>query len=600
MSKTKMFSFTNQEVSKILREVAAAYEIKGESRFRIRAYERAADAVEQARMEVKDLWEEGKLKDVPGIGAGIAQHLDELFRTGKVRHFKAQFKGLPEAMFPLLDVPGIGPKTAFRLSKEINLQNKDTVFDDLIKALQSHKVAGLEGFGEKSERELLEALLDYKNRKDRSGRIPYPLAQNTAQKYLDYLLQSPDIQAAASLGSLRRRAATVGDVDLAVVSENGRKAIDYFTAYPLVEKVIEAGKEKASVILKNRIQVDLKVSLPSTYGSLLQHFTGSKHHNIRLRELALAKGMSLSEHGIKQGGKLLSFADEVSFYEYLGLPWIPPELREDRGEIEAALGNRLPKLISAADVKGDFHIHSDFDIEPSHDLGRDPLEELIKTAYSLGYEYIGIADHNPSVSKHSPQDIISIIKARNSYIDQVLSICEERERRTLKLHVFKMLEVDILADGSLSVPDAGLAELDGAIASIHTAFSQSRAEMTRRVLGAISHPKVKIIGHPTGRLLQKREGIDLDWDEVFAACLKHDVALEINAQPSRLDLPETLVREAVKRGLKLTLGSDAHAAGELTAMKYGLAMARRGWAEKGDIVNSRSEKEVARWLAGPD
>lgn len=601
--------FTNQEITKLLRRVAAAYEIKGQSLFRIRAYDRAADAIEHATSEVKDLWDDGKLTSIPGIGSGLAQHLDELFRTSRVNHFEKAMAGLPKSMFPLLDVPGIGPKTAFRLATDLKLTNPDTIYDDLALAAKDNLISTLEGFGEKSQAEILANLEHLVSKSKKRLRIPLPVAEKIAARYTSYLKKEPQIKRTDPLGSLRRRVVTVGDIDLAVLAEDGKKAIERFTHYPEVKKVVDAGSKKASVILKSGYRVDLIVGDKESYGALLQHLTGSKHHNIRLREIALEKGYSLSEHGIKlkkktnkyPAGKILKFPDEESFYNFLGMDWIPPEIREDTGEIETAVTHRLPQLIRIEDIRGDLHVHSNFDLELSHDSGKSSLEELTQTALEQGYEYIGIADHNPSVSHHSKLEIIDLIKRRNENIEQFLCSREGREiglGENSRFAILKLLEVDILADGRLSIPDKAFALLDGAIGAIHSSFSGSRSLITKRLLGAIAHPKIKIIAHPTGRLIQKREGYELDWEELFASCLEHDVALEINACPSRLDLPDRLVRDAVKRGVKLSINTDAHSSSELAFMTYGISVARRGWVTKQSIVNTWDLDRIISWLRG--
>jgi DNA polymerase (family 10) len=601
--------FTNQEIARLLRKIAAAYEIKGKSLFRIRAYGRAADAIEHATSEVKDLWDDDKLTSIPGVGSSLAQHLDELFRAGKVKHFEKVMTGLPKSIFPLLDIPGIGPKTALKLVTNLKLTDPETVYDDLALAARKNLISSLEGFGEKSQAEILENLKNFVVKSKRKPRIPLPVAEEIAAKYISYLRKNPQIKRADPLGSLRRRVATVGDIDLAVMAESGRQAVERFIHYPRVKKVIDAGSKKASVIIKSGHRVDLIVSNKESYGALLQHFTGSKHHNIHLRELALEKGYSLSEHGIKLKkktkkypvGKVLQFSDEESFYSFLGIDWIPPELREDAGEIEAAMTHGLPQLVQKGDIQGDLHVHSNFDLESSHDLGKSSLEELTLAAVKQGYKYIGIADHNPSVSRHSKVEIIDLIKRRNERIDQFLYSHENREtmsERKPKFTILKLLEVDILADGRLAIPEKAFALLDGAIGAIHSSFSSSRSVMTRRLLNAVTHPQIKIIAHPTGRIIQKREGYELEWEKLFVACLEHDVALEINACPSRLDLPDSLVRDAVKQGVRVCINTDAHSASELALMTYGLDVARRGWVTKKSVVNTWRVNQVVSWLKG--
>lgn len=599
-----------------MRQVAAAYEIKGENRFRIIAYQQAADAVERVTSDVKDLWDDGELNTIPGVGSNIAQHLDELFRRGKVKHFEQVMKGLPSSMFSLIDVPGFGAKTAYKLVKVLGIKlakgwsppkadgplacafggNQELVVKKLIEAAKDHKISKIEGFGEKSEAKILENLLEYQKKQKQPRRILLAQALKTAEGMISYLKDFSDVIRVDPLGSLRRMVSTVGDIDIAVAAKKNKAVIEYFARYPKAKKVIEAGAKTSSIVLENGFQIDLMVQPPESYGALLQHFTGSKHHNIHLREVALSKGMSLSEYGIKKkGGKVEKYADEKNLYKALGMDWIPPELREDAGEIEAAIICQLPKLVEPSDIKGDLHVHSSFDIEPSHDLGENTIEEMIGEAERLGYSYLGFTEHNPSRSKHSDRQVIALIKARNRVIDKFIS-SRKNSVKNWGVKILKNLEIDILPDGNLAVPNEGLELLDGVIAAIHTVFNMNREKMTERVLKALKNPFVRILAHPTGRMLNKREGFELDWDKVFRFCLERNKALEINAWPSRLDLPDILVKEAVKKGVKLVISSDAHARKEMEVMRFGVAVARRGWAERGDILNTLGYNELVRWL----
>lgn len=595
---------TNLEIAKLLRKVAAAYTIRDEGKFRFQiiAYERVADTVEHATSELKDLWEEGKLEDLSGIGASIRAHLEEMFKTGKVKHFTEVLRGLPESMFPLLDIPGFGPKKAYKLVTILKLKNSQTVVEDLEKAAKSHKIAFIDGFGEKSEADILEGIARYRAREAKLSRMTLPYAHQIAEKVLAYLEKSPYVIRADPLGSLRRMVATVGDIDIAVSTKNPEEVLNYFVKYPS-KRVLEKGAATASIILESGAQIDLMVQSPQSYGALLQHFTGSKNHNIHLRELALKKGMSLSEYGIKTKIKnenlkmknynvklkIFEFGGEEKFYEALGLAWISPELREDTGEIEAALKRRLPKLVELRDIKGDLHVHSSYDLKPSHDLGKNSMEEILDKARKSGYEYVTFSEHNPSITNHTENEILSIMKKRNDKIEQL-------KKSTKSVRIINMLEVDIIANGKLAINNEVLQDLDGAIVSVHSSFNQSKDKMTSRVLNALKNPYARILAHPTGRLLEKREGYELNWDEIFDFCLKHDKALEINAWPDRLDLPDVLVREAVKRGVKMVISTDAHSVEEMDLMVYGVSVARRGWAEKSDILNTMEYNEFIKWI----
>lgn len=581
---------TNLQIAELLRDVASSYQLKDQnkykhslagqspSKFQIIAYQRAADAVEHATSELKDMFDDGKLTDVPGIGPSIAAHLSEIFKTGKSKHFEDLMKGIPKDAFKLMELPGIGIKTALRLI----VQGKPSEVKDLLKQV------------------------DDKNKNPKRLLLPY--AMQIATEVIDWLKENKDVKKADSLGSLRRRAATIGDIDIAVATDNPIGVIEHFVKYPKKQKIIEQGDKSASILLPGDVQVDILPTLPDAYGAALQHFTGSKHHNIALREYSLKKGLSLNEYGVKTvnsvkgvASSLKQFKTEEEFYNFLGLEWIPPELREDQGEIEVALRQAqgkpggLPDLIELKDVKGDLQIHSSFDIETSHDLGESSMEEIIKSGNELGYEYLAFTEHNPSQKGHTDAQIIEILEKKKKKVEQInYSLRENKENRVKK--VFNSLEIDMKLDGTIPVPDAGLTTLDFALVSIHSSFELPRDLQTKRVLNALSHPKVKIFAHPTGRKLNEREGAELNWPEIFEFALKNNKWIEINCDPMRLDLPDTLVRDAVKLGVKLTLGTDSHHALGLTNMIWGINVARRGWAEKKDIMNCLSLSEFEKEL----
>jgi len=589
---------TNKEVAQILRNIAASYIIKDERKFRfqIMAYQRAADTIEHQPSEIRELYEENKLDMVPGVGASIKSHLEELFKTGKVKHFEWVTKGVPKSLFPLLNIPTFGPKKAYRLVAEFGLKDPETVIVDVEKLATNGKIAALPGFGEKSEKDIIRAISEFRQKKGKTQRMVLPYAFDLAEKVVDYIKQSEAVEEAYLLGSLRRMTATVGDIDIAVSTKNPIAVIKHFVAYPYQERVIDEGSTTASILVSSGRQVDLMTQPPESFGSLLQHFTGSKNHNIHLRDLALKKGISLSEYGIKkkvESGKLKveSFDTEEKFYNAVGMDWIPPELREDTGEIELAVQHKLPNLIVVSDIKGDLHTHSDYPIEPSHDLGHDSMENLLEKARKLNYEYLGFSEHNPSVSKHTENNVYSILAKRKERIDQIKS-------RTKGVRVINLLEVDILANGNLPLNNKALSTLDGAIVSIHSSFSMDSKKMTKRIIKGLSNPKAKIFGHPTGRLLNQRPSIDFDYDEILDFCKKYNIALEINAWPSRLDLPDTMVKQAVQNGVKLIINTDSHAVWQMNLMKFGIAVARRGWATKDDILNTMHYNEFIKWLKG--
>jgi DNA polymerase (family X) len=586
---------TNLEIAKLLRSIAASYKMKNEDNFKFRAtaYERAADAAEHASSELKDLWDEGKLEEIAGIGKSISEHLGEIFKTGKSDHFQKIMKGLPLQMFDLMVIPGIGAKTAFRLVKELKISEEEPI-KQLEKLAKKGEVAKVEGFGEESEKEIIRSIKEVKGREKR---LILPYAENISGEVIDWIKKEVSVEKVDTLGSLRRKVSTIGDIDISVASDKPSNVIKHFINYPKAQRIIEKGERSASIIVTPDIQVDLKVQTPGSYGSLLQHFTGSKHHNIALREFALKKGLSLSEYGIKnlRTKKLKKFKTEEEFYNALNLSWIPPELREGGSEIDDAKNNILPDLVEFSDIKADLQIHSDFDIETSHDLGLSSMKEIVDKANMLNYEYIALTEHNPSHSKHNQNQIIDLIKRKKEEIEQINDSYMKGVKGSIK-YVFNSLEIDILSDGKLPISDSGFELLDFALVSIHSSFRLSKEEMTKRIISALSHPKVKIFAHPSGRKLGSREGVELDWDIVFDYCLKNDKWLEINAEPMRLDLPDFLVKEAVDHGIRMTLGTDAHHTDHMDNMIYGVSVARRGWAEPKDIINTLNYEEFRKLL----
>lgn len=583
-------NMSNLEVSDLLRAISASYQLKdpNKNKFRIIAYDRAADAIEHLSSEIKDIWDERKLEDIPGVGPSMAQYIGEIFEKGKSEHFEKIMKSFPPAVYKLVPLPRVGAKTAFKLVTRLGVNS----ISDLEKAAKQGKIAKLEGFGTESEREILEGIKEYKGRENR---MILPYAEEIAEELVDWMKKDKFSKEINPLGSLRRKASTIGDIDIAVSSLKPKETIEHFCKYPKSKKTIEKGERTASILLGNDIQIDLMVQSPNSYGALLQHFTGSKHHNISLREYALKKGLSLSEYGIKKQGKLYKFKNEKNFYNYLGLEYIPPELREDSGEIEAAKENMIPKLIEPTEVKGDLQIHSDFDIETSHDLGESSMEEVVDKANSLGYEYIAFTEHNPSKSQHTEKQILDLLKRKKYTIDKLNYSYVNSVKGSVK-KVFNSLEVDILPDGKLPVNDSALEVLDFILVSIHSSFNLSRDLMTKRVLSALAHPKAKIFAHPTARKLNVREGVELDWQKIFSFCKENNKWIEINADPMRLDLPDNLVKDAINEGVLLTLGTDSHHKDCLENMKYGVAVARRGWAEKEDVVNTRGLIEFEKML----
>ncbi len=589
--------FSNKEIAFLLRCIAAAYLIKGENRFKIIAYEKAADTIEHLSREIKDIWQEGELHNLPGIGPSISSHLDQYLSTGRSQHFEEIMKGIPETVFELTKVPSIGPKKAFKLVTALGLFNKKTLFEDIKKKAEKHEIAKIEGFGEKSEKSIIEALENFFKLKKEEGRMLLSYAWKIANEFKSFLSEIEEIERIDVLGSLRRMSPTIGDIDITVLCDKSayKKVIKKFLSYPKRIKTEGAGEQKASIIISPYIRVDLRVIRKERYGSMLQYFTGSKSHNIKLREFALKRGFSLSEYGIKstKDKKEFTFSSEEKFYNFIGLQYIPPELREGNDEIEKALQNKIPKLITLKDIKGDLHIHSNFDVKTSHDLGKNSIEEIAEVALNKGYKYIGITDHNPKFFGLSSKEILEILKRRKEYFVKSLS-----DKKFKRLNLFIGMEVDILPDGKLALPSGYEKYLDYVIASVHSSFNLNIEKMTKRVLKAITYPKVKFIGHPTGRLLMKREGFELNWNILFPELRKRDVALEINSFPQRLDLPDSIIRKSIQNGVRLIINTDSHQISHLENMIFGVANARRGWATKKDILNTLPYQEFKKWIIG--
>lgn len=591
-----MVSITNKEIAQLLKNVAATYAIKNEKKyyFQMLAYQKAAEVIDSMPTQVSDLYKENKLDEIPGVGPGIRASLEELLKTSKVKHFEDITKDIPKSMFTLLTIPSLGPKKAYRLTTEFHLEDPETVIEDIEKLAKENKIAVLTGFGEKSQADILRAIAEYRKGAGKTTRMVLPYATQIAESVISYLKKSSAIEEALPLGSLRRKKSTIGDIDIAVASNKPKEAIEHFLAYPYKARNIEQGPTTASMLLTNGAQIDLMVQPPDSFGSLLQHFTGSKEHNVHLREYALKKGYSLSEYGIRpknnKDNKIAKkFKTEEEFYNFLGLDWIPPEIREDSGEIELAQKHKLPQLITLLEIKGDLHLHSSYPIEPSHDMGRSSMKVMLDEAKKLGYEYIGFSEHNPSTGNHTEDEIYTLLKKRKEYITKL-------NENNKDVRVFSLLETDIQPNGKLAISEKNLAQLDATLVSIHSVFKMNKQEMTKRVLEGLSHPKAKILTHPTGRLINTRPGYELDFDQIFDFCVKNNKAIEINSWPQRLDLPDNLVKQGIKYGVKFVIDTDSHDANHMRFMRFGVDLARRGWATKDDILNTLPYNKFKEWL----
>jgi DNA polymerase (family 10) len=548
---------SNQDVAELLRDVSAAYLIKGRNRFEAQAYDTAAAGVEHSTQSVRDLARNGRLQEIPGVGPTIAGSLQALFDNGSSRHFDEALSGIPDVVFELIKIPGVGPATAQKLAAAGVEDLRDLEL----------KLAGgtLVGPG-LSEKALARVAAGYGELQRRSGRMLLPKAVSLADELVAHMRRSAIVLEVAAAGSVRRRLATVGDLDLVVATEDQAAAVKHFLAFPGVQSVIDSGPTAASVLLNNGIHADVLTGPPQSYGALLHHFTGSKHHNIHMRRLAQRLGYSISEHGVKriESGETERAASEEEVYARFGMDTPPPELREDTGEIEAAQAHGLPRLVVSEQIRGDCHTHT------AWSDGRDTMAQMAAACRDLGREYMAITDHSyPNLN----------FKLRSVELEAL------RESGPGIL-LIDGLEVNITSEGGLQVPDAVLAAHEYCIGSIHSSFRQPREVMTRRLIAALEHPSINGIAHPTGRLINSREGIDADWDAVMTVCLREDKFLEIDGWPDRLDLPDDLVRQAVRRSVKLVIDSDAHATEQLRMLPYGVDVARRGWATAENILNT--------------
>jgi len=567
----------NSEVAKVFQDIADLLEIKGESPFKVRAYQRGARSIEQLPVQLEQLLKQGQLKEIPGVGDAIAKKITELLTTGRLEYYEKLRSEFPEGLLTLLDIPGVGPKTAYRLSTEVGVRSPE----ELEKAIVEGRVAGLFRLGDKTVENILRHLQALRTKEQR---IPLGVALPLAEEMMESLQQRVEVHDLVAAGSLRRFKDTVGDIDLMCTSADAGAVIEAFSALPQVAEVLARGGTKASVITDRGIQVDLRVVDEESFGSLLQHFTGSKQHNVALRERAHRAGLKLSEYGITDvlSGGMEKFAREEDFYLRLGLQPIPPELREDMGEVERAEQGRIPELLGPGDVKGDLHVHTNWSD------GNASVEDMARAAAARGYQYIAVTDHSKGRGIAN-----GLNEAR---LREQVSEIRALDQRLQQITVLAGMEVDIRADGSLDMPDDVLEELDVVVAAVHSAMGQDEDRMTRRVLRAMHSRHVDIIAHPTCRLLREREPVALDMEAVFRTAVETGTALEINAMPARLDLKDSHVLRARELGVRLAIGTDAHAVGHLEYMRFGVGTARRGWCDPGDVVNTMSLEAISAWL----
>ncbi len=571
----------NKEIAKIFSEIAEFLEMEG-VQFKPYAYQKAAITLETLKDDVEDLYSKGGLKGlkgIPGVGESIALKIEEYLKTGKIQYYEDFKKKLPIELDEIISVEGVGPKKAKVLYEKLGIKT----LEDLEEAAKAHKIAPLFGFGEKTEKNILQAIEFLKGSKGRFllGEI-LPIANEVLKK----LQTLPEVERVNTAGSVRRMKETIGDVDFLVISTNPAKVMDFFVSLPGVVKVWGKGATKSSVRMKEGFDMDLRVIPPESYGAALQYFTGSKDHNIALRKIAIDKGFKLSEYGLFQGQQMIAAVSEEEVYGKLGMPWISPELREDRGEINAALAGKLPELIGYGDIKGDLHVHCNWD------GGANSIAQIAEAARALGYEYVGIADHTKFLKIERGLDEEKLM-ARNLEIDQ---LNDKLAQEGKPFRVLKGCEANILADGSIDIANEALAELDFVIAGVHSHFKMPRADMTKRILKAMHNPHVDIISHPTGRILKRREEYEVVFDDLLKAARETGTILEINSYPERLDLGDVNILACKQAGVRMVINTDAHHVGQLHLLRFGISQARRGWAEKKDIINAWPVEELLKML----
>ncbi|MCX5705237.1 MAG: DNA polymerase/3'-5' exonuclease PolX [Candidatus Omnitrophica bacterium] len=553
------------EIARIFRDIAKILEIKGENVFRVRAYERAAQSVEDLPNLLEKYIKEDRLQEIPGIGKELAERIKEYSATGKIKLFEDLKKTIPPGLLELLRIPSVGPKTAKLLFDRLKIKS----IASLEKAIQAKKLIGLAGIKERTIENIQKGIAIVKRGQER---MTLAQATATAQEFIEPLEKLPEVKRISTGGSLRRRKETVRDVDILIASDKPRDIMHSFVNLPMVRDVTAEGKTKASVRTKNDSQIDCRVVEDRSFGAALMYFTGSKEFNIKIRQLAIKKALKINEYGVFRKDKFICGRTEKEVFKILGLSFIPPELRENSGEIELSLKNKLPKLVTLNDIKGDLHSHSTWSD------GNNTIEEMAQAAIKLGYSYIAITDHSQSLKIANGLTPAELKKKK-----------AEIERINKKLKNFRILygtEVDIDSRGKTDYPDKILAEFDIVIGAIHTGFKQSRAQITKRLVSACKNKFVNIIAHPTGRLWGVREAFDLDIDEIFKAASGTKTCLEINSYPQRLDLNDINCRRAKELGVRISIGTDSHTAQQLQSMQLGVSVARRGWLTSKNIINA--------------
>jgi DNA polymerase (family 10) len=565
----------NFEIARLFYEMATLLEVRNESVFRVRAYRRAAQALESLAEDVAAVAARGELTRLPGIGRELAARIEEYLGTGTIAQLETLRAGLPPSFLTLLDVRGLGPKTAKLVYERLGVET----VDQLEEACRSGRILEVAGIRAKTRENILKGIAQWK-----AGRTRTPLtrARTIAAQIVQTLRAHGGVDRIEVAGSLRRMRETVKDIDLLVTSTEPARVIGTFVALPSVVEVLGRGDTRASVRHQDGLRVDLRVVEPEAFGAALQYFTGSKEHNVRLRELARRLGLTISEYGVfdERTGARVAGATEEDVYRAVGLPWIPPELRENTGELEAAREGRLPELIEAGAIRGDLHAHTEWSD------GHHPLERLVAAAEARGYDYIIVSDHSKS-SAIAGGLTVEALRAQRARIREL--------QPHHKIRILAGSECDILADGTMDFPDEVLGELDVVLAAVHSRFHQSRAEMTNRIRRALANPHVDILVHPTGRLIGSRDPYDVDMEAVLAAAREHGKAVEINCSPDRLDLNDVHARRAADLGIPIAISTDTHHLANLDSLELGLGVARRAWIGPGQVLNTRPVDALLAW-----
>jgi DNA polymerase (family 10) len=567
----------NEEIAGIFEKMSRVLAFKNAERFRILAYQRAAMSLADLKEDLATVAREGRLEEIPGIGKALARMIREYIRTKRIRQYDYERKRIPDELIDLMDVPGLGPKTLAAIHKRFRIQN----IEQLRRALDTGLLLNMPGFREKKANNLRRGIELWLARRQR---MPLGTALPLAERLLESVRDVAHVEAAELAGSLRRRRETIGDIDLLVQAKDTAAALRAVTRLPETRHVVAVGDTKATVVLENGIQVDIRAVPEESFGAALQYFTGSKQHNVHLRTIARQLGLKINEYGVFRGTERLGGRSEEEIYRLLGIPIMPPEIREDRGEIEAATEGRLPALVELESIRGDLHVHSNYSD------GRSTMQEMAEAADLLHYEYLAIADHSPSARVARGLDLERLEKK----IEEFEELRGARQGKPLRLLLG--VEADILPNGQLDYPDSILSKFDVITASVHAAFKQSKDRMTGRLLDALANPRVHILGHPTTRLIGARDPVNFDFARVVRTAVDRGVALEINGSPIRMDLTDTLARTAQEAGTLFAINSDAHSTSQLEYMRYGVAQARRGWIEGKNVINTWPTSKLLSWL----